>query len=198
MRYGAEHKTETRRRVLIEAAKAMREAGPHRLGVADVMARAGLTHGGFYAHFKSRDDLVAATVGQMFCEGQAQLDRLARDRAPADAMAAYIDFYLSAAHRDSRTAGCPLPHLAADAPRLGPDARAGFAAGLEALTAGLAGLLGGFAQHQASPDPETEAGSVLAELVGALSLARAETDPARSDAILARSRTSLRRRLLLE
>ncbi len=194
MRYGAEHKAETRHRVLVEAARAMRETGPHRVGVADVMARAGLTHGGFYAHFKSRDDLVAAAVGQMFFEALSELDRLARDRAPADALSAYISFYLSPAHRDSRTAGCPLPHLAADAPRLGPDARDCFAVGVERLTAVLSGLLKGLGR----PDPDAEAGSLLAELVGALSLARAETDPVRSDAILARSRSSLKRRLGLE
>jgi TetR/AcrR family transcriptional repressor of nem operon len=63
MRYDGDHKQKTRERVLKEAAKAIRAEGPHRIAVAGVMAKAGLTHGGFYAHFKSKDDLVEAASG---------------------------------------------------------------------------------------------------------------------------------------
>jgi len=66
MRYGSEHKAQTRSRVVQEAAAAIRSDGVERIGVAQIMARAGLTHGGFYAHFESKDDLVAQAVEYMF------------------------------------------------------------------------------------------------------------------------------------
>jgi TetR/AcrR family transcriptional regulator, transcriptional repressor for nem operon len=194
MRYGAEHKQQTRERVLKEAARAIRLSGPHQVGVAEVMAKAGLTHGGFYAHFKSREDLVAAAVGQMFEDSRAALELTAKDQPPAGALNAYLDFYLSARHRDSRSSGCPLPYLAADAPRLAEPIRERFARGVEGLRASLATKL---AAHGID-HPDSEAASMLAELVGAVSLARAEPDRDRSDAILATSKAAIRRRYNLE
>ncbi len=194
MRYGANHKLETRKRVLIEAGKAIRAEGPHKIGVAEVMGRAGLTHGGFYAHFASKDDLVAAAVEGMFDEGRERMVREMTGRSPAQALAAYIDFYLSAAHRDARSTGCPLPFLSADAPRMGHVARERFAGGVRQFSAGLSARL----KELNVPQPDDAAASLLAELVGALSLARAEPDPGHSDAILERSRVSLKKRFGLE
>jgi TetR/AcrR family transcriptional repressor of nem operon len=194
MRYDAEHKQKTRERVLKAAAKAVRVDGPHKVAVAAVMAEAGLTHGGFYAHFASKDDFIAAAIGQMFLEGRARLDRAMEGRSPAQGLATYLDFYLSAAHRDTRTSGCPLPFLSADAPRLAAPSREQFAQGVAGLTDRLAQVLGELGRA----DAEEVAGSMLSEMVGAVALARAEPDPARSDAILARTRRSLIRRLGLE
>ncbi|KRA59263.1 TetR family transcriptional regulator [Caulobacter sp. Root655] len=194
MRYDADHKQQTRERVLKAAAKALRAEGPHRIGVAAVMAEAGLTHGGFYAHFKSKDDFIAAAVGQMFVESRGRLDRAVEGRTPAEGLRAYLDFYLSAAHRDTRTAGCPLPFLSADAPRLAAPSRERFAQGVANLTDRLAQVLAELGRA----DAEEAAGSMLSEMVGAVALARAEPDPARSDAILARTRAALQRRLGLE
>ncbi|HEX4196716.1 MAG TPA: TetR/AcrR family transcriptional regulator [Caulobacteraceae bacterium] len=194
MRYDAEHKQRTRERVLREAAKAMRAEGPHQIAVAGVMAKAGLTHGGFYAHFASRDDLVVAAIGQMFEEGGERLALATSGRPPAEGLAAYIDFYLSGEHRDARTSGCPMPFMAADLPRLSEPARARFALGV----AGLRTRLGALLAELGHEDARTEASSMLAELVGALSLARAEPDRERSDAVLARSKTSLKQRFGLE
>ena len=194
MRYDADHKQKTRERVLKAAAKAIRAEGPHKIGVAAVMAEAGLTHGGFYAHFESKDAFVAAAVGQMFAEGRAKLDRSMEGRSPAQGLATYLGFYLSAAHRDTRTSGCPLPFLSADAPRLAAPSREQFAQGVADLTARLAQVL----TQLGRPDAEEAAGSMLSEMVGAVSLARAEPELARSDAILARTRVSLTRRLGLE
>ena len=194
MRYAAEHKHETRQRVLKAAARMIRVCGPHQLGVAGVMAEAGLTHGGFYAHFKSREDLLAATVDQMFDGSRAMLELTAQDQPAAGALNAFVDFYLSARHRDSRNGGCPLPYLAAYAPRLAKPVRERFARGVAGLTAALAQKLAAHGVDQ----PQNEAASVLAELVGARSLARAEPDPERSDAILATSKAAITRRYHLE
>ncbi len=75
MRYDSDHKQKTRDRVLKEAANAIRAEGPHRIAVAGVMAKAGLTHGGFYAHFTSKDELVAAAIDTMFGEAQSRFRR---------------------------------------------------------------------------------------------------------------------------
>lgn len=194
MRYDAEHKQKTRERVLVEAAKAIRADGPHKIGVAAVMAKAGLTHGGFYAHFESKDDFIAAAIGQMFVEGRARLDKALDGRSVEQGLSAYIDFYLSGAHRDTRSTGCPLPFLSADAPRLPQPSRKRFAQGVAGLTDRLTSALESLGQDQA----EETAASMLSELVGAVALARAEPDPTRSDAILARSRAALKRRLRLD
>ncbi len=194
MRYDAEHKARTREKVLKAAARAIRTEGPHKVGVAEVMAAAGLTHGGFYAHFPSKDALVAASIGEMFRESSTRFGAETDGLTPAQGLSRYVDFYLSARHRDARGAGCPLPYLSADAPRLPAVAQAAFADGVERLRVKLAAALA----KLPSPDPEADAASMLSELVGALSLARADPDMARSDAVLARSRAAIKRRFALE
>jgi TetR/AcrR family transcriptional repressor of nem operon len=194
MRYDAEHKQRTKERLLKETAKAIRREGPHKVGVAAIMAKAGLTHGGFYAHFASRDEMIAEGVTEMFRQGRERLARSLSDRPPAEALKDYIDFYLSPAHRDTRTTGCPLPFLSADAPRLPEPVRARFAEGVQALEASLAEPLRALGR----PDAAAEAGSLLAEMVGAVALSRAEPDKARSDDMLRRSRERILQRLGLE
>jgi TetR/AcrR family transcriptional regulator, transcriptional repressor for nem operon len=191
MRYDPEHKRTTRARVLKEAAKAIRSEGPHRVGVADVMARAGLTHGGFYAHFASKNELVAAAIAQMFDEAQATLDHFSVGKPPAAALRAYIDFYLSPRHRDAYDSGCPLPSLSGDFPRLERAARQRFARGAERLVAALAALISALGRV----DAEALASSSLAEMVGAIGLARSIPDPKRSNATLKHSRELLKARL---
>lgn len=194
MRYDAEHKQKTRERVLDAAAEAIRLEGPHKVGVAGVMAKAGLTHGGFYAHFQSKDDLVANAIGHMFDRSaQRRLDSY-QDRPPAEALSAYIDFYLSEGHRDARTSGCAMPALAADLPRLPSACQEAFAAGVRRLTGRIADLIAR-AGHAGA---EVLASSTVAEMVGALSLARAEPDRIRSNQMLERSRRALKQRLDLE
>ncbi len=194
MRYDAEHKRRTRNRVLDEAARAIRADGPQRVGVAEVMAKAGLTHGGFYAHFASKDELVAAAVTRMFDEALAAFYLLTKGKPPAEALRAYLNMYLSPRHRDSRATGCPMPALAADLPRLEAAAREQFGLGVGRLTAAVAGLLSALGHA----DPEGLASSAFAEMVGAVSLARGVADAAQSDAILKRSHGRLKARLGIE
>ncbi len=193
MRYDAEHKQKTREKVLDAAAEAIRAEGPHRLGVAGVMAKAGLTHGGFYAHFQSKEDLVCQTIDHMFA--RSRLKRLDRESSlgPAEKLVAFIDYYLSPAHRDS-PAGCVLPALAADAQRLTPEVRAAYSRGMAGMTGRLAELL----RDLGHSEPDDLATSSVAEMVGGLMLARAEPDGSRSDLMLARSKHVLMQRLNLE
>jgi TetR/AcrR family transcriptional repressor of nem operon len=194
MRYEADHKEHTRQKVLRAAARAIRAEGPHKVAVAKVMARADLTVGGFYAHFASKDDLIAAAIEQMFAEATSQAMLAMAERPPAEALGAYIDFYLSPTHRDARATGCPMPSLAADLPRLTPKARERFATGVKQLRGQLTARLALLGRD----DAEADASSAVAEMVGAVSLARAEPDLAASAKILERSRASLKRRLNLE
>jgi TetR/AcrR family transcriptional repressor of nem operon len=194
MRYDAEHKEKTRVRVLKAAAKAIRAEGPHRIAVAGVMAKAGLTHGGFYAHFKSKDDLVAAAVEDMFNDAKTRFAKETGDRPPAEGLSAYIDFYLSPRHRDARATGCPVTALAADLPRLEGDVREQYGLGVERLAGRIASHLSELGRE----DVDALGRSVLAELVGALSLSRAVADPEQSDRILETSRAALKQRLGLE
>jgi TetR/AcrR family transcriptional repressor of nem operon len=194
MRYDTDHKQKTHARLLKSAAKAVRAQGPHRVGVAAVMADAGLTHGGFYAHFASKDALVAAAIGQMFEEARTRFLHETHERTPSQGLVAYIDFYLSAAHRDARRSGCPIAALASDLPRLKKPALDQFADGVARLRAALADKIA----QLGHADAGQEASSAMSELVGALSLARAEPDAKRSDAILSDSKRALKRRLKLE
>lgn len=192
MRYSETHKSETRERVLKEAAKEIRAKGPDNVAVAGIMARAGLTHGGFYAHFPSKDALVKEAIGTMFADARARSDRIDADGDPRAVLRAYIDFYLSPAHRDRRDRGCPLPTLSGDFARSKPDTRERFGAGALGIATRLAAPLRklGF--------PEGEAHALLAQLVGGVALARAVGDPALSDAMLADTHASIVARYGLE
>src|SRR5690349_21849670 len=107
MRYDAEHKERTRRKVLSEAAGAIRQHGPAGVGVAELMAKAGLTHGGFYAHFKSKDELIAEAITEMFDAQYRHFLACVEDREPAKGLALFVENYLSARHRDKPETGCP-------------------------------------------------------------------------------------------
>jgi TetR/AcrR family transcriptional repressor of nem operon len=187
VRYSNDHKAGTRQRVLKEAAREIRAKGPDGVAVAGVMARAGLTHGGFYAHFESKDAMIADAIGTMFEDARARAGTLDQDGDPRAALRAYVDFYLSPAHRDNRDRGCPLPTLSGDLARSGDGQRARFGQGVEALTGRLARALGAIG----ATDPQGEAAAMLAQMVGAVALSRAVADPIQSDAILAGARSAL-------
>ncbi len=187
MRYDAEHRERTRIRVLTEAARALKANGPYKLGVAEVMKAAGLTHGGFYVHFDSKDDLVAEAIEAAFVDSRSLFDRATADRPPKEAVARFITSYVSEAHRDHADRGCILPILSAELARMKHDARTQYAAGLRRMTARLQALL----QAAGVADAATNAASMVAEMVGAVALARAVPDPAQSSEILRSSRKAL-------
>jgi TetR/AcrR family transcriptional repressor of nem operon len=190
VRYDSSHKDRTKERLLKEAAAAIRADGPDRVGVAGIMAKAGLTHGGFYAHFKSKNDLIEQAIGQMFDAATRRFQATTKDLKPAAALAAYLDFYLSRAHCDAPQRGCPLPSLSGDLARMPAAARKRFTAGAQQITARIAALL----TAVGLPQPDRLAASAVAEMVGAVALARATADRARSDEILDASHAALRER----
>jgi TetR/AcrR family transcriptional repressor of nem operon len=193
MRYNSEHKTKTRERLLEEAAAAIKLEGPERISIAAIMARADLTHGGFYAHFGSKEELIAAAIERMFEIVDRAVLRLIEGLEPAEALAYFIDDYLSARHFDSVSDGCPLPALSADVARLGMEIKAPFSHGFAQLQEHLADLFRKLGHQNA--EAEELATSVYAEMVGALSLARAIQDPDQAAKIRNQCRRSLKRRL---
>src|SRR5213593_3905395 len=140
MRYDDNHKERTRARVLAEAAAAIRRRGVERVGVAEVMAAAGLTHGGFYAHFESKDDLIAQAITHMFDTVYGRFLSVTEGREPAEAIARSVDTYLAPSHRLDRATGCPVAILSGDLPNLSDRARERFADGLERSVSSLAKL----------------------------------------------------------
>jgi TetR/AcrR family transcriptional repressor of nem operon len=191
MRYNTEHKQQTRVRIIEAAALAIRAHGARDIAVADVMQRAGLTHGGFYAHFASKEALLVAAIGRMFDGALATMTRFIGTSPARPGVAAYVGFYLSEGHRDARDIGCPLPIVSADLPHLTAAAQACYAQGLQNLAQALAGGL----------HPADNAGAhtqqalcVLAELTGILTLARA-LDPASSRTFLTSAREQILARL---
>jgi TetR/AcrR family transcriptional repressor of nem operon len=194
MRYEPDYKAKTRQKVLAEAAKTLRAEGVQGMGVANVMAKAGLTHGAFYAHFESKDALINETIKEMIAEARGRFDTVTGDLGPRDALRTYVEFYLSPRHRDNLQSSCPLPWIAGEIPRLGATARNRYGA----TVAGLIEIVATRLRAMAHEDADAAASSVVAELIGALSLARAVADLTQSDLILCRSKQSVLARLGLE
>jgi TetR/AcrR family transcriptional regulator, transcriptional repressor for nem operon len=189
VRYPPTHKHATRRRILEAASQAFRERGVAETGVDEVMRRAGLTHGGFYSHFRDKSELVAEACGSAFDEAVPNLDRIAAASTPAVRARILIDSYLAPRHRDNRGSGCLVVAVGADMARLRGGARTGYARGfaqhLERLGAAL----------RLSRDPQRNHERVthlMSSLVGALLFARAIDDPVQSDATLRSMRRQLR------
>ena len=193
MAEGATHKERTRARILDEAAKALREHGHEGVGVAALMKLAGLTHGGFYAHFKNRDDLVAAAVERMFVDSKAMVSRYLENDSPRDGLVTLIEYYLSEGHRDRIAKGCPIAALSSEAVRFPAAAKERFEDGVNRFRQAITEALRKFG----GPNPEELASSAVAEMVGALTLARSMPTEA-SNTFLATSREQLKRRLGLK
>ena len=176
MRITKQRAEQNRERVIEEAARLFRQKG-FGVGVAELMAAAGLTHGGFYNHFGSKDDLEAEACARVF---EKSISRVAAV-GDADAFAVYRKRYLSPEARDASAAACPMVAFAGDVSRQSEGVR-------EAYSEGLARYLEAFSA--ASGKPRAEAIREFATLVGALTLARsvAGSDAELSDEILAAGR----------
>ena len=191
MRYADDHKQQTHERLVKEAAAMLRAEGPERMSVATLMAKLGLTHGGFYAHFRSKDALIAEAIDETFAQTAERFAKRIEGLSPVEALGHHIDVYLSALHQEGAADGCPLPAIAADVARLGPLAKAHFGAGMKQLHARIAVLFETLGYEPA--EAKERAVSLYCELTGALALARA-VDPEQARAIRANSRAALRKR----
>jgi AcrR family transcriptional regulator len=172
MRYSSKHKAETRQRIIGEASRRFRKDGIDGTGLVPLMKALGLTHGGFYAHFASKDDLVNAALAAAV---DGALERWPEPRDEQD-LRAFVADYLSLRHRDAPDEGCPLPSLAAE---LGLRGRPNPAT--TGLVARMAQRLEAGPLRADGPDRGLVA---LAAMVGALSLARSVADAGVSERIL--------------
>jgi len=182
MGYPPEHKQQTRERIVAAARHLWKAHGYPNVSINQIMKEAGLTHGGFYAHFKSKDELFyeAAMDTKM-------LDRYRDMIATPDVTSVQVfemvlDYYLSAAHRDNPAEGCPLVALSEDVWRLGKGAQGAYTKLTDTAVKQLAHVLGG---------DETLAHMVLSAMVGAITLARGVGDEANSLKILEDTKAQL-------
>ena len=168
VRITKEKKKENHERIVAIASQLFRERGFDGVGVAELMERAGLTHGGFYNHFGSKEDLIAEATTKGFDETTARY-------VGHDARAA-LELYISREHRDLRGQGCPAAALSCEAARQPEETRLAFGAGIENLVRALEQNLR--TQQAQSSDMRAQAISILAQAVGAIVLSRACPDDA--------------------
>jgi len=184
MRYAKGHKTETRGRILRAAARRFREKGFLGAGVDDVMREAGLTAGGFYAHFDSKHALLREVLAHALRQTREGLFAGLDDVRGLAWLREVVRRYLSRAHRDDAAEGCALPALGAEVGRMGGEARETFEAHLRDLIAEVKDK----APASATLDPRDRALATLALFAGSLMLSRAVADRALADRILLASR----------
>ena len=185
MRYDADHKQASRRRIVRTAGERFRRDGFASSGVAALMADAGLTNGAFYAHFSSKDELVATVVADSLREQS----RLFEDPAGAPLpVAVVIDLYLSEEHRDDPAHGCPSAAFIDEVARASTRVQAAYADGLDGVLGVLARSIRATSSHLDADDAVALAQDLLAYMLGALQLARAVADEERSGRILQQSR----------
>jgi TetR/AcrR family transcriptional regulator, transcriptional repressor for nem operon len=178
VRYPRGHKEKTREQIVGAAARAFREEGVAGVGIGEVMGRAGLTHGGFYAHFPSKDALLAEACGHAVEDAWAQMHAFISQAPPGEELAAFIRAYASRRHRDDPGTGCLMPSLGSEMPRQDAAVRASFTTQIERMLDNIQALL------PPTPDREDRAVALATGLAGAVMLSRAVDDPALSDRIL--------------
>lgn len=184
MPYTKAHKTRTHARIVEAAARAFRERGVEGVAIADLMQDAGLTHGGFYAHFPNKDALIAEAMTRGLAESRREFLSEAAAANPSAPLREIIRRYVSRRHRDDPAEGCVMPALAGEIAREPDGVRRAFTEAAEELIAGIA-------EHCPGETPEARRDAALAltsGMVGAVALARAVDDPTLSDRILLATR----------
>lgn len=181
-------KAQSRERILAVASRRFREDGLEGIGVAELMAEAGLTHGGFYGHFGSRDQLVTAALARALDENEAEKDK--KERHGRAGLIDYVEGYLTPEHRDGPGTGCAVGALVGDLARADSETRALFSTRFARYLAWIEALLERHGQHG-----REEAAFVLSTLVGALTLSRAVSDPELSKLILSGARKQIKAHL---
>ena len=187
MRYSREHKLETHARIVKKASVRLREKGAHGIGVADLMKDAGLTHGGFYAHFDSREALVIEAFAYAMDRATERWRKLAEATPQDKRLATLVASYLTPLHRDDPGHGCAIPTLGAEIARESPKTRKAFAAKLEQMIELFAAQMVDLPPKQA----RRKAMSTIATMMGTLVLARIAGNGEFSDEILGAGRDAL-------
>ena len=184
MRYSREHKQETHARIVKKASVRLREKGAHGIGVADLMKEAGLTHGGFYAHFDSREALVIEAFAYAMDRSTERWRKIAGETPPEKRLATIVENYLTPVHRDDPGHGCAVPTLGAEIARESLKTRKAFAAKLEQMIDMMADQVLDVPRKAA----RKQAVAALSTMIGTLVLSRIAGNGEFSDEILAAGR----------
>ena len=190
MRRSKQDKAASHERIVNTAAARIRESGIDQPGVAEIMRDAGLTHGGFYKHFDSREELIDAAVKRALTENEPTVARMMKDAD--DPLASFAEWYVSTAHRDDPAHGCGVVALGADVSRLGGTRQEAYRAQVDHYLAHLQSLMDGDDE-----DSRKRASVTLSAMVGAVTIARALGPTPRSEELLRDVREAVRERRLL-
>jgi TetR/AcrR family transcriptional repressor of nem operon len=172
-------KEATHERIVEAAARAIRRSGYNGTGVADIMKDAGLTHGGFYAHFDSREAMLAEAADRAGAESVATLERIAAAAPQEKALQTLMRGYLSKEHLEGVESGCPMAALGSETPRQAPEVRRAATRRIKQAIDLVARQLPDWGK----PNAHEQALATLSTMVGALVLARAVDDPKLADAL---------------
>lgn len=187
MRYSKEHKHETHARIVRKASVRLREKGAHGIGVADLMKEAGLTHGGFYAHFDSREALVIEAFNYAMDRSMEHWRKTIEETPSDKRLATIVDSYLTTLHRDDPGRGCAVPTLGPEIAREAPKTRKAFATKLEQMIDMIADQIPDVPRKTA----RRQAASTLATMMGTLVLSRIAGSGEFSDEILSAGREAV-------
>ncbi|WP_010497350.1 TetR/AcrR family transcriptional regulator [Paenibacillus elgii] len=185
MPYTKKHKMNIRHKIVQSASQAFRANGIKAVSVPQIMSGAGLTHGGFYAHFDSKEQLVAEACKSAMESTVTRLGSVAEQASVEEKLGAVIESYLSAAHRDSAEQGCIMPALAGEIARSSDDIREVFTEEVSRFLSFVSGLAG---------QGEDKSIALTATMVGSILLARSVNDPELSDKILSVCQADLKQR----
>ena len=174
-------KEATHERIVDAAARAIRRSGFDGTGVADIMKDAGLTHGGFYAHFPSREAMLTEATMRAGADSAAKLSRVVAAAPEQQALQALLEAYLSKTHVEKAEHGCPVAALASEMPRQAPEVRHAATQRIKEMI----DLVARQSPHWGQADAHEHALATVATMVGALTLARAVDDPGLADALRA-------------
>lgn len=175
----AKSKEATHDRIVDAAARAIRRSGYNGTGVADIMKDAGLTHGGFYAHFPSREAMLAEAADRAGSESVAMMERIAASSPPQQALPAMMQAYLSKEHLEGIEAGCAVAALGSEMPRQAPEVRRAATRRIKEMI----DLVARQSPDWGRPGAHDRALFTIATMVGALVLARAVDEPKLSDGL---------------
>ena len=187
MRYSKEHKQETHDRIVRKASIRLREKGAHGIGVADLMKEAGLTHGGFYAHFDSREALVIEAFNYAMDRATERWRKMAEETPPEKRLATIVESYLTTIHRDDPGRGCAVPTLGPEMARESPKTRKAFAAKLEEMIEMMADQVPELPRKAA----RAQAIAALSTMAGAIVLSRVAGSGEFSEEILGTAREAV-------
>ena len=188
MRLTKEQAKQNRHRIVDTASRMFRLHGMANVAVADVMKESGFTHGGFYNHFKSKDELAAEAIASAFdVVTRGISEKLASGETPQNSLSSFVDQYLNPSHRDTKSGGCPASALCVDAARNGKAVQNAFAKGVESYLDMIAAQMDGDQQ-----EARQQAIALFSGLVGAMMLSRAvkKGDPKLSNELLSSARNS--------